>query len=195
MAVSEAQRLREAAGQVPAQGLTLADLMARLPGRQLGWLALLFALPSAVPGLQLGWVGGPLLLVLAWAAWQGRAEVAIPERLSRRTVSHKAACQLLAAMAWMAERLERFCRPCWPPLARAANGRPAAALMGAMALLILLPLPGSNFLPSLAIAALVAAMLRRDGRAMAVALALGAAGLGLTLAAVWGMGYLLSAWA
>jgi hypothetical protein len=185
---AEAWRLREATASVPADGLTLADMLANVPGRQLGWLALSCALPSAVPGLQLGWVCGPLLLVIAAAAWRGRAHVAIPQRLVRRPVSQQAASRLLGAMAWTAERLERHCRPCWPRLAKTATGRPAATLMAGMALLILLPLLGSNFLPSLAIVALVAAMLRHDGRAMALAWALGGAGVAVTVGAAWLVG-------
>lgn len=190
----DAQRLRDAADAVPPEGVEVAHLMAQVPGQQLAWLMLLCALPSALPGLQLGWVCGPLLMVLAWAAWQGRAEVQLPQRLARHRVSHQAARKLLSSLAWTMERLERWCRHCWPQLAAAVAGRPAAALVGCMAFLILLPLPGSNFIPSLAIAALVAGLVWRDGRAILLACVLAAASLALVVGVGWAMGTLVQDW-
>jgi hypothetical protein len=194
MASPEALRLREAATALPADGLPLAQLLKRVPGHQLGWLMLLCALPSSLPGLQLGWVCGPLLMVLARASWRGRSEVRLPERLAHRRVSHSTAHKLLTAMAWTTERCDRWCRPCWPRLAAAVAGRPAAALVGAMALLIVLPLPGSNFIPSLSITALVAGLLWRDGRALALAGLLAVAGVALVAGVAWGLGALAQGW-
>jgi hypothetical protein len=61
--------------------------------------------------------------------------------------------------------------------------------------LILLPLPGSNFIPSLSIAALVAGLAWRDGRAIVLACLLALAGVGLVLAVGWGMAALAQGWA
>lgn len=187
----DAQRLRDAAAALPPGGIELAQLLACLPGQQLGWLLLLCALPSALPGLQLGWVGGPLLLFLAWASWCGRSSVELPPGIARRQVSFKVASQLLNAMAWTAQRLGQWCRPAWPRLAGVLTGRPAAALVATMALLILLPLPGSNFVPALAITALVGGLLWQDGRAVGLAYILAAAGLGIVVGMTWGMGMVI----
>jgi hypothetical protein len=194
MAGPDAQRLRAAAQALPPEGIEVAQLLAQVPGQQLGWLMLLCALPSALPGLQLGWVCGPLLMVLAWAQWQGRAEAQLPARLARHRVSHQTAHKLLSALAWTTQRLERWCRHCWPQLANVMAGRPAAAMVGCMALLILLPLPGSNFVPSLAIAALVAGLVWHDGRAIVLACLLALAGTGIVLAVGWGMATLAQGW-
>jgi hypothetical protein len=194
MARPEARGLQDAAEAVPPEGLACGQLLAALPGRQQGWLMLLCAMLSGLPGLQLGWICGPVLVALAVASWRGQAHVRVPERLARRRVGREAARRLLIAMAWTVERLERWCRPCWPRLARAATGRGAAGLLAAMALLILLPLPGSNLVPSLAVAALAAALLRHDGRAMALAWLLALAGLALTLGAAWAMAAFLEGW-
>ena len=194
MARPEVRRLQAAAQAVPPDGLACAQVLAMLPGGHHGWLMLWCAVLSALPGLQLGWIGGPVLAALAWASWRGHPHAGVPECLAQRRLGCKAASRLLGAMAWAALRLERWCRPCWPRLARAATGRPAAVLLAAMAVLIVLPLPGSNLVPSLSVAALAAALLRHDGRALALAWLLGVVGFAVTVAAVWAMGMLVEGW-
>lgn len=190
----DSQGLRAAAGGIPEDGTTVADLLGLVPGAHLPWLVMLFALPSSLPGLQLGWICAPVLLSLAAAAWRGQTHVQVPAWVRQRKVGSTAARKLLAAMAWTHDRLRAWCRPTWPAVVSAAQGRPAAVLVAGMALLILLPLPGSNFLPSLALAAVAAGWLWSDGRAHAVAWLLALASIALLAMFGWIAGALASAW-
>jgi hypothetical protein len=170
---------------MPGQGPTLQQMLERLPGRHLAWPLLLCTLLAAVPGLQLGWVCAPALCWIVRALWQGQEVLELPERVARSRLSPPAATRLLAWAGWLHVRMARWCRPRWATAARALGGRWAAALVATMSILILLPIPGSNLLPALALLALAAGLLRRDGAAITLAWCLAATSLGLLAGIGW----------
>lgn len=129
-------------------------------------------------------------MLVAWKSWRGCNTVDLPASLTSRQVSFRTASALLEAMAWSVERLGLWCRPAWPSVVNAMTGRPAAALVATMGLLIVLPLPGSNLLPSLAAVSVVAGQFWNDGRALGLAYVLGIASVGLVFAMLCGLGTL-----
>ena len=148
-------------------------------------MIVLCTLPAALPGLQLGWVCVPVLLYLALALWRGQRHPRIPQRLAHFRVSRKAAQGLLNAFAWVVEKAGVHCRTTWPSLVRRTRRRPAAFLVAAMALVILLPLPGSNFVPAVAIVVLMGGLVWRDGRAIVAAGALSVASVLIVAGLTW----------
>lgn len=184
-------QLRVAAGAVPDEGVQLQHLLALVPGGQVPALIVLCTLPAALPGLQLGWVCVPVLLHLSCALWHGEPAPRLPARLARARITRKSARGMLHGVAWVVEKYGRHCRATWPVLVRRTRRKPAAVLVAAMASIILLPLPGSNVVPALAIVALMAGLVWKDGRAVVAAALLAVlsvllvAGVGWALWAGW----------
>lgn len=179
-------RLRAAATMLPEEGIRLQDLLELAPGGQLPVLIMLCTLPAALPGLQLGWVCVPVLLYLAASLWRGEPRPRLPSRLTQSVVSRAAATRLLRSFAWMLEKFGRHCRSTCPAFVRRIRRKPAAVLVAAMSLVILLPLPASNVVPALSIFALMAGLLWRDARAVAASLVLACVGVLLVGALAWG---------
>lgn len=169
MARLDPEQLRAAARAVPEEGLRLHQLLLLAPGGQLPAMIVLCTLPAALPGLQLGWVCVPVLLYLSYALWRGELAPTLPPRLANTSISRKSAHAMLNSVAWVVEKCGRHCRASWPALVRRTRRKPAAVLVAAMALVILLPLPGSNVVPAMAIVALMAGLVWRDGRAIVAA--------------------------
>jgi hypothetical protein len=173
-------------------GPTVQQVLDRLPGGHVAWPLLLCTLLAAVPGLQLGWACAPALFWIARALWRGEEAPVLPEGVARHRLSAAAASRLLAWADWLHVRMARWCRPRFEEAVRVLSGRAAASLVAAMSVLILLPLPGSNLLPALALLALVAGLLMRDGVAMTLAWGLAAASVALLAGLAW-LGWFLAA--
>lgn len=184
MSEADVRKVRAAMHALPEGGLTVEDLLAKLPGAPLPWLIVLCTMAAAVPGVQLGWVCAPLMLLMARALARGQRRVQLPGRLANVRVGQANARRLLQALAWTAQTLQRWCRPRALRIVRLQGRGLAALLVAVMALVILLPLPGANFLPAVAVVLLMGGLLRRDGYAIVAAWATGVLSLVVAAAVV-----------
>lgn len=143
--------------------ISIGDLLEALKRRALGALMFIFAIITALPmppGVS-AIVGAPLVfltaqLMLGINAWLPRI---ITDRSLSRVDFHRV---MKAASPWLA-RAEGIMKPRFEFLAK----RPAVYFAGfvafVMALLVLLPIPGANMAPSIAICIIALGLLERDG--------------------------------
>jgi hypothetical protein len=139
-------------------------------------LLLIAALPAFIPIPGGGAIGGPLAVLVGLQLLAGRREPWLPRALARRG-PHRGA---LARFARKAERplgwLEAVIRPRLPHL---LHHRAAAMLGGlllvAIGLLLLLPIPFTNYLFGGLLLLFALALLERDGALMLLAWVAGAA--------------------
>lgn len=169
---------------VPAVGtprVRVGDLVTGLRDRAYGLVLLLFALPNCLPippGVS-ALFGLPLLLFgLQMAIGQDRPW--LPRSLAERSLDRGNLHGILARAAGYVRRVETLVRPRFG----AMTGRRSERLIGlavvAFAISIAVPMPFSNFLPSLGIAVLALGMLAKDGIAVLVGLLIGAKGVAIT---------------
>ena len=163
------ERLSAATRQIPDDGLAVRELLSCVPGATVPWLIVMCTLPAALPGVQLGWVCVPLMLLLARSLAAGRQHARLPQRVAAVRISQANARRLLKSLAWTADFCERHCRRRALRLVRATRRGPAGLLVATMALIILIPFPGSNFLPAAAVVLLMGGVMWRDGYAVAAA--------------------------
>jgi hypothetical protein len=143
--------------------ISIGDLLEALRRRALGALMFIFAIITALPmppGVS-AVVGAPLVflsaqLMLGMNAW-------LPRIISDRSLSRVDFTKVVkAASPWLA-RAESVMKPRFEFLA----ARPAVHIVGFvalfMSLLVLLPIPGANMAPSIAICILALGLLERDG--------------------------------
>ncbi|WP_423067664.1 exopolysaccharide biosynthesis protein [Devosia sp. CN2-171] len=143
--------------------ISIGDLLEALKRRALGALMFIFAIITALPmppGVS-AIVGAPLVflsaqLMLGMNAWLPRI---ITDRSLSRVDFHRV---MKVASPWLA-RAEGIMKPRFEFLAK----RPAVYFAGfvafVMSLLVLLPIPGANMAPSIAICIIALGLLERDG--------------------------------
>lgn len=186
------QRLRDAASALHGDRVSMRTIeQAHGPAAQ-GTLLLMLAVPCLLPVPGVGTVLGMAMLALAVSMWRGQsAAVGLPKRVAELELSRPWAQRVLGALATAYALAGRH--------ARARMGRHACAdrlglAVGAMALIVVLPIPFGNVLPSLALVMIGLGLVFRDGLAVLLGLAMSAltvvvtAG-ALTLAWAWGSGW------
>ncbi|MDC9826147.1 exopolysaccharide biosynthesis protein [Devosia sp. ZB163] len=163
--------------------ISIGDLLEALRRRALGALIFIFAVPTALPmppGLSTI-VGAPLLfltlqLMLGMKPW-------LPKVITDRSLSRVDFHRVVTTVAPWLEKAEGIMRPRLTFMAH----RPAVYLVGLvsliMAIILFLPIPLGNMLPSLVLCILALGILERDG--VWILIGLGAAVASVMI--VWGV--------
>lgn len=163
--------------------ISVADLLEALRHRALGALMFIFAVPTALPmppGVS-AVLGAPLIfltlqLMLGMQPW-------LPKLITERSLSRVDFERVVRTIApWLA-RAEGVMRPRLTVLAM----RPVVNLIGltcfVMAVILFLPIPLGNMLPSVAICIMALGLLERDGVWVLIGLATAV----LSVVIVWGV--------
>lgn len=157
-------RLRKLAEDVEGDTATLDWILTQLHERAFGLFLLVLALPCCIPFLygvpQI--VALPLMFVSAQILL-GRTSPWLPGRLGAREVS-KAALRNLAdrAKPWL-EYIEAISRPRLGMLTRPPLDRFFGIALVLFSASILVPLPGTNTVPGIAVVIVSMGLLQRDG--------------------------------
>jgi hypothetical protein len=167
--------------------ISIGDLLDALRRRALGALMFIFAAPTALPmppGVS-AITGAPLLflslqLMLGLKPW-------LPRIITDRSLSRVDFERVVTAISpWLA-RAEGIMRPRFTFFAH----RPAIYLVGFMcfvlAVILFLPVPLGNMLPSVAIAIMALGLLERDGVWIAIGLVVAVASIVVVWGVVWAM--------
>ncbi|MFZ5633798.1 MAG: exopolysaccharide biosynthesis protein [Bacillota bacterium] len=164
---SFSRELADLADSLPAEGLTLRELMERLRRRGLLMLCMVLTVPFLIP-LSIPGSSTPFGLVIALL---GLGVVAdrppwLPGRLVDRRLAAESLLPVLRKGALIFGRIEKWTHPRLPALTRGkAMGRVNGFLLVISAVMLTapLPLPFSNTLPAYAVLFLAAGSLERDG--------------------------------
>lgn len=169
--------------------LTLADILAETSERGFSLVIGLLVLPFLFP-MPPGFTGplGTGCLILAVQMAMGRRSPWLPKQIAQFRFPHWLTLTLLNNLQKVTKVLERLTRP---RLHQIANSDHAWQLNGAciawLTILLILPIPFTNPIPTVGILLLAVATLEADGLLMCV-------GYGITIAitlAVLGIGYML----
>jgi hypothetical protein len=185
------QLLHEFAIGTPHDDATVGALVDHFQDRGLAavltLLALPIALPIPMPGISAVF-GLPMLLIALQLAAQKR-RLWLPARLRRRTIGGPRFREVAARMVQGLTRIERFLKPRLQGLCHPLLQSVYALLCAWLSLILFLPIPFGNVLPSLAIFVLGLAMLEKDGVAALAGVALACAGIVVTAGAAVATGY------
>jgi hypothetical protein len=176
------QRLRQAAEQHRAADsgadltLSLQDLL-RLHGESsLAVLLMLLAVVSVLPVAGAGIVMSLGIWGVAWSWLHARETLSLPHRLGQLALNERWSGRCLHGLAWLYESSQRCMRPRWAWLSHAATRVWWGGWIGLMGLVIFVPLPLGNVLPSLSLVLLSLGWLFRDGLALVLSAVTGLAG-------------------
>jgi hypothetical protein len=156
--------------------LSLQDLL-RLHGESsLAVLLMLLAVVSVLPVAGAGTVMSVGIWVVAWSWVRARETLHLPPRLGQLALNERWSGRCLHGLAWLYETSQRCMRPRWAWLSHAGTRAWWGAWIGLMGLVIFVPLPFGNVLPSLSLVLLSLGWMFRDGLALVLSTATGLAG-------------------
>jgi hypothetical protein len=162
------QRLRSIVDRLTGDRVRIGFLLVKLRRRSFGGLFILLSVLSLVLGISL-FIGLAMVLPALQLASGQRAPI-MPRFMRRREVPVAQLRKFVAAiMPWL-ERLERVVRPRWPTMTRSPMANITGMVIIFLALVIVLPLPFSNFPPAVAIVVLALGIIERDGLLVALGL-------------------------
>lgn len=178
------------AAAVNGQGLTVTvgELAGALSERAFGLLLILLGLVNFVPmppGLS-SVVGFPLLL-LALQMLAGRHVPWLPRFIMRRELRRADLVRMVKTAQPMLLRIEKLCRPRYVQVFRIASTRVLGGFLALLALCIMIPLPFTNFFPSLATVIVAVAMIELDGLLLGLGVAVGLGAIGFSAAVTAGV--------
>jgi hypothetical protein len=163
--------------QPSTPGLSVGQLLRAHGEASAAMLLLIVSLLSLTPLLGVSL----LILPIAYRWHRSDLPVPIPAWLAALPLgqawSSRTQAMLVAVRRWA----KRWLRPRWILLQAPVTHRAWGFWIGALGLLLLLPLPLANVLPALSLVLLSLAWVARDGLALAASAALGGAGLGYVL--------------
>jgi hypothetical protein len=172
MAISD--RLDLLAASATGRDVTLAWILGQLHERAFGLFLLVLALPCCIPFLygipQI--VALPLMFVSAQVL-MGRQTPWLPERLAGRTVSGEGLENLARRAGPWLRRIEAVSRPRQAQLTRAPLDRIVGLALVIFSASILVPLPGTNTVPGIAVVLVAMGLLQRDGFLVMLGMLLG----------------------
>ena len=162
MAISE--RLNQLAADAQETSVTLEWVLGQLHERAFGLFLLILALPCCIPFLygipQV--VALPLMFVSAQILI-GRRVPWLPSRLAQRSVASTELQSLAQRSGPWLRRIEAVSRPRLGLLTRAPLDKVVGAALVLFSASILVPLPGTNTVPGIAVVAIAMGLLQRDG--------------------------------
>jgi hypothetical protein len=161
---SSVSQLLELIGAREAADVSVADILETFGNRAFGAMMFVFAAPLVLPmppGVS-AILGAPLMFItFQWML--GRRTLWLPKALLDRTMSMSDFRNLMGKLTPYLERLERRLRPRLTFMYNPLGDRIVGALCFALSIIVFLPIPFGNMLPSFAIAAFAIGGAERDG--------------------------------
>ena len=157
-------------GTFEGDRVSVADLAAALGERAYGFLLLAFALPNVAPIVPPGLsavLGVPLILLSLQLAY-GSPTPWFPKVISERSFARRDFARMLDRILPYLQQVERLLRPRWTFLLGWNGERLVGFVCLVLAVVLSLPIPLGNILPSIAISILGLAVVEKDGLAAAL---------------------------
>lgn len=158
------QLVDDLATKLDGDKVTVGTLLKNLEGRGLGLILLILSLPMCVPNIPgISTLFGLLLLGPSFQMIFGSKTLWMPGFVKRWSFKGKDLRKALRVCGKLLHKLEYLAKP----RLTALTSRPGMIYAGLqtflMALVLLLPMPGANFLPGIAVALTGLGVLQRDG--------------------------------
>lgn len=173
--------------------VTIRQVLATLGGRSYGGLFVLLSVLSPLPGI--GVATAALMLMLGLQLAFGRPYPYCPARLADHRFRPEAMRRTLRRLVPLIVFAEHFVRPRYDRLTRRPFDLVIGFVVSLLSVVLILPVPLLNMLPSLAVFVVALALLERDGLAMLLGMVLAVATfLVLDLILVAGTSTLVNLW-
>ncbi|GFE50094.1 hypothetical protein So717_18470 [Roseobacter cerasinus] len=174
--VAISQRLSNLSASAAGEAVTLDWILQQLHERAFGLFLLVLALPCCIPFLYgIPQVVSLPLMFVSVQILMGRRTPWLPDRLGRRTVSAEGLDSLATRAGPWLRKIENVSRPRQAALTRAPLDRLVGLGLVLFSASILVPLPGTNTVPGIAVVIVSMGLLQRDGILVILGMVLGTA--------------------
>lgn len=170
--------------QTELENIDVGTLLEALKDRSFGIILILFALPNAI--LPVAWVLGTPILLFAIQMTMGRQEPWLPEIMRRPKLSRETFIKVMDYVSRYLAIIESWLKPRWNWLTTNRMERVIGAYLVFLTVVLLVPVPFGNALPSFGIAIIAAGLLEKDGVAILVGAIIGLIGTVYILAVIGG---------
>jgi hypothetical protein len=186
---SASAMLRSVIDTAKGEVISIGEIIEAFGERAFGFVLILFSLPNCVPNVPgiAGIVGTPVL-IFGIQMMLGHKRPWLPGFIMRQTVSVSKFKRLIDIAEPKLKKLESFCRPRLTGLFGPLGDRVVGLFAVLVALSVLIPFPGTNFPPSIALVIASIAVMEEDGYLLIAGYLIGIAGLAYT-ATVLGASY------
>jgi hypothetical protein len=177
--------LARLARETQLESVDVGTLMDALKDRSFGILLILFALPNAI--LPVAWVLGTPILLFAFQMTMGWQQPWLPAMLRRPKLSRETFVKLMDYVSRYLSIIESWLKPRWHWLTTDRMERVIGAYLIFLTIVLLVPVPFGNALPSFGIAIIAAGLLEKDGVAIIVGAIIGLIGTVYIVALIGGV--------
>ncbi|MGJ8638040.1 MAG: exopolysaccharide biosynthesis protein [Opitutaceae bacterium] len=162
---SLAETLENALKNSNANGPSIRELTDAVGDKGFGVLLMLLSLPSALPIPAPGYSipFGIAMAIIAVQIMLGRESVWLPEKLLNVKIHPKLASKMVGTGASFLRRIETLIKPRLRWMHSKAGHSLLAVIILLMALFMMIPIPGTNTLPAMAIFIIGVSMAEEDG--------------------------------
>ncbi len=174
--------LRAVIDNAKGETISIGQIIEAFGERAFGFVLILFSLPNCVPappGIA-GIVGTPVL-IFGIQMMLGHRHPWLPGFIKRRTVSLSKFKRLIDIAEPKLQWLESWCKPRVLQLFSVFGDRVVGFFAFLVALSVLIPFPGTNFPPSIALVVVSIAVMEEDGYLLLLGYLIGLAGLAYTV--------------
>lgn len=181
--------LRAVIDTAKGETISIGEIIEAFGERAFGFVLILFSLPNCVPAPPgvAGIVGTPVL-IFGIQMLLGHKHPWLPGFIKRRTIAVSTFKRLIDIAEPKMKWVESFCKPRLTQLFGDVGDRTVGLFAVLVALSVLIPFPGTNFPPSIALVVVSMAVMEEDGYLLIAGYLIGLAGLAYT-ATVLGASY------
>jgi hypothetical protein len=174
--------LRDVVEASRGENITIREIVEAFGDRAFGFMLILFSLPNCVPAPPgvAGIVGTPVL-IFGIQMMLGHTRPWLPAFILRRSISVATFRRVIDVAEPRLKKLEAYCRPRFTWAFGPLGDRLVGFFAFLVAVSVLIPFPGTNFPPSLALVIASVAVMEEDGILLALGLLVGIAGLAYTV--------------
>jgi hypothetical protein len=181
--------LRALADRTGGETVSIGQMTTAFGERAFGILMIVFCLPNLIPTPGLGSLFGIPLLFITLQMALGRPRPWLPRSIESRTIQRTTLVKMVNAVEPRLRTIEGILRPRLTGLFSPAMDRVIGIFAALCAISIIIPLPGTNFPPAVAVILISLAVTEEDGLYLGLGLAIGTAGLTYTTLLVGGLAY------
>jgi hypothetical protein len=166
--------LSRLAAEDNGDSITVGKIVDALYDRSFGVVIILFALPNTI--FPVAWVLGTPILLLAIQMAFGQQRPWLPEFMRRQSFSRETFAKIISYVVHYLGKIEAYLKPRWEFLTTNRMERVIGIYMTIVTIILLVPVPFGNALPSFGLAIMAAGLLEKDGLAIVVGALVGVAG-------------------
>jgi hypothetical protein len=174
--------LRAVIDEAKGETISIREIIEAFGERAFGFVLILFSLPNCVPNVPgiAGIVGTPVL-IFGIQMMLGHKRPWLPGFILRQTVSVSKFKRLIDIAEPKLQKLESWCKPRMTQLFGPIGDRMVGLFAFLVAVSVLIPFPGTNFPPSIALVIASIAVMEEDGYLLIAGYLIGIAGLAYTV--------------